>query len=549
MVDIVNALNAGSGIDIKNLAKSLTDAAREPQQKLLETKTKALEAKISSVGKIMSAVTTFDDALKSLGDPQTFQRTPTSSDSSKVTLDFVDGTIAPTFSGQVAVNQLATDASFLFPPLTSLDTLLAGTDTDRTLKLISGTTASPGTEIATIDLTEVQTLPALRDKINEITGYQATIIQGGTASSPKYYLGVKGGMGADASFHVSITTTSGGSTVAATGTGLILDGTEVIKQGTDSSISVDGVTITGSSNVFTDIVPGIKITALGTTSSDVTLSSSYNSDALSAAMATLVSGFNLMIDTIKSETQFSTDASKKGGLSNDPSTRALLGELRRFTTQPLEGFTTDSHNLAELGVRTNRDGTLTLDEKTFAKMLKEKPEVVEAVLASKKQVTDSRLSILSSTDVTPAVYTVEKIATSQWTINGQTATLALGTLTAGVGTDAEGLVLSLPSSVETASPTGYTTQVNFAKGLVERLSEMFGSLKNSQSSIQVASANAAKSLSEVKTQQSNLDARMAKLEERYVLQFAQMNAAVNEANNTKASMKTFIDAWTAGLKG
>lgn len=549
MVDIVNALNAGSGIDIKSLAKSLTDAAREPQQKLLDTKTKALEAKISSVGKVMSAVTTFGDALKSLGNPQTFQRTPTSSDPSKLLLEFVDGNIAPNFSGQVTVNQLASNASFLFPPLTSLDTPLAGNDINRTLKLVSGTAASPGSEIASIDLTNVQTLPALRDKINEIPGYQATIIQGGTASSPKYYLGVKGGMGANASFHASITTTSGGSTVAASGSGLFLNGSEVIKQGTDSSITIDDVTITSSSNVFTDIVPGIKITALGATSSAVKLSSTYNSDALSSAMATLVSGFNLMIDTIKSETQFSTDATKKGGLSNDPATRALLAELRRFTTQPLQGFSGSSHNLAELGVRTNRDGSLTLDENTFAKMLKEKPDVVEAVLASKKQVTDSRLSILSSQDVTPAVYTVEKIGSSQWTINGQTASLSLGKLTADEGTDAKGLVLGLPSSVETASAIGYKTQVYFAKGLIERLSDMFTSLKNSQSSIQVASANATKSLSEVKTQQSNLDARMTKLEERYVLQFAQMNTAVNEANNTKASMKTFIDAWTAGLKG
>lgn len=548
MVDIVNALNAGSGIDIKSLAKSLTDAAREPQQKLIDTKTKALEAKISSVGKIMSAVTTFDDALKALGDPQTFQRTPTSSDPSKVTMEFLDGKVAPTFSGNIAVSKLASDASFLFPSVTSLDAALAGTDTNRTLTLMAGTSGSPGAVISSIDLTQIKTLPALRDKINELTGYQATIIQGGTADNPKYYLGVKGGSGANASFFANITTTTNAGTVAATGSGLVLDGNEVIKQGSDAEITVDGVTVTSSSNSFTDIIPGIKITAVGKTTSDVTLTSTYNNEALSSAMATLVSGFNLMVDTIKTETQYSTDPTKKGGLANDPSTRALLGELRRFTTQPLQGFDGNTHSLAELGVQTNRDGSLTLDQNKFARMLKESPDVVEAVLASKKQVSDPRLSILQSKDVTPGVYNVEKIGAGQWTINGQAAVSTFGKLTAGEGTDAKGLEIGLPFSVEMASPTGYKTQVFFAKGLVERLSDMFSSLKTSQSSIQTISANAKKALEEAKAQQTTLDARMSKMEERYLLQFAQMNSAVNEANNTKASMKTFIDSWTAGLK-
>jgi len=307
MVDIVNTLNAGSGIDIKSLAKSLTDTVRAPQQQIIDTKTKALEAKISSVGKIMSAVTSFDDALKSLGNPQTFQRTPSSSDPSKVTMEFVDGKVAPTFSGQIAVNQIASDASVLLPGLSSLDAPLAGTDGNRTFRLIAGTVGSPGSHIASIDLTTVKTLPALRDKINEIEGFQATIIQGGTSGNPKYYLGIKGGMGAANSFFVNISTDPGTGPVAASGSGLFLNGTEIVKAGLDAEISVDGVSVTSPSNDFDAILPGIKIRALGKTTSEVTVSSNYNTQSLSEAMATLVSGFNLMLETVKSETKFDTD--------------------------------------------------------------------------------------------------------------------------------------------------------------------------------------------------------------------------------------------------
>ena len=69
MVDIVNALNAGAGIDIKTLAKNLTDTVRVPQQAAIDNRKSALNAKISSVGKIMSVVNTFSSAMTAVGNP------------------------------------------------------------------------------------------------------------------------------------------------------------------------------------------------------------------------------------------------------------------------------------------------------------------------------------------------------------------------------------------------------------------------------------------------------------------------------------------------
>ena len=184
MVDILNTLNAGSGVDIKTLAKNLTDTVRVPQQLAIDNRKLSSTAKISSVGKIMSVVEQFSSAATAIGNPQTFQRNPSSSDPTKITMEFTGGSTAPTFTGKVAVNQLASETSILFPPVTSLSANLAGSDANRTLKLISGTAGSPGSELATIDLKTVNTLPALRDRINQISGFEATIIPGGTKSSP-----------------------------------------------------------------------------------------------------------------------------------------------------------------------------------------------------------------------------------------------------------------------------------------------------------------------------------------------------------------------------
>ena len=548
MVDILNALNAGSGVDIKTLAKNLTDTVRVPQQLAIDNRKLSSSAKISSVGKIMSVVEQFSSAATAIGNPQTFQRNPSSSDPTKITMEFIGGSTASTFSGKVAVNQLASETSILFPPLTSLSTNLAGSDAKRTLKLISGTAGSPGSELATIDLKTVNTLPALRDRINQIAGFEATIITGGTTSSPSYYIGVKGKAGESNRFFASVTTNVDGITNNASGTGLVANGAEVIRQGTDAVISVDGVQITSGTNIFNDVLPNVTITAKAVTNADVTLSSTYNTVGLSNAMATLVSGYNLMLETIKTETAFNIDPKKRGGLANNASTNGLVSELRRFTTQSIAGFNDGVHTLASLGVRTNRDGSLKLDETAFATALKQTPEIVEAVLASKQQITDSRLSIISATGVPTGKYQISKDDTGQWKINDSFATLSTGKLTGKAGTSSEGLIISLPPGVEIAAPAGYSTALYYSKGILERFNDMLKSLKDSQSSIQLVSTNATKAISDISLEQTKFDAKMKLIEDRYLKQFSQMNSAVSAGNNTRSALTTFIDSWTAGLK-
>jgi flagellar hook-associated protein 2 len=236
-------------------------------------------------------------------------------------------------------------------------------------------------------------------------------------------------------------------------------------------------------------------------------------------------------------------------LSNNASTRGLLSELRRFTTQSIGGFNDGIHTLAEIGVRTNRDGSIALDEVAFATALRQTPEIVEAVLASKQRITDSRLSVITSASAQPGKYQISKSDTGQWTINNELATLSTGRLTPKAGSTAEGLVIGLPPSVEIAAPVGYSTTLYFSKGIVERLNEMFKSLTNTQSSFQLISSNSSNLLADITIEQAKLDDKMKASEARYLKQFAQMNSAVSAGNNTQSSLKTFIDSWTAGLRG
>jgi flagellar hook-associated protein 2 len=295
----------------------------------------------------------------------------------------------------------------------------------------------------------------------------------------------------------------------------------------------------------------VRFTALAKTDIGETVSvrSKTDTDALSNAMSVLVAGFNVLQQSVAEQTKFDVDATKKGGLAGSTAARGVLAELRRFTTQPLAGYGSGTYTLAEIGVRTNKDGSLTLDEKTFAKMLSEKPDVVEAILASKQSVSDSRISVSSlSEKVPPGRYVIAKKDLTTWTINGVDATVANNRLTGVVGTTLEGLKLTVPTAV-LAAPVGYSTTFNYGIGLIDRLKTMLTNVERANSPLNVLVNTAKTAITKLAVDEQKLDTRMKALEKRYMTQFiASENAAVS-GKSTQTSLTQFMDSWSASLKG
>lgn len=542
MVDFISSLGAGSGIDIKNLAKSLTDATKAPEQTQLDTKKKAAESRISSVGKIMSTVNDFSAALKSLGDPSTFQRLPTSSDPSKVVVNFIDGTIPPTFNSNIKVINTAVEAAVIMPAISDLETDLLSQGQTGSFKLIDDNT---NTTLQEFDLTTYNTLPKLRDAINAVTGYSATILQGGTSDDPNYYLSIKRGLGEANSFSTQLTTSDNKQNFAGTVTG----STAVTTAGQDAVIEIDGISVSSSTNDFKNILPGLQITAVATTGANsVSIKSETNIDNLSSAISTLVIGFNELVKTIQSETVYNEDPTKRGALSNNSSAKQLLNQLIRFTTQPISGYENSSHTMSELGISTNRDGTISFDQSAFAKIMRDKPTTVEAVLASKRQIFDTRVKLGSAgKSAQPGIYKIEKTGSSSWSVNGQEAQFANGVLKFGKD-DASALSLIVSSELSNSQVTSFSTNLYYSKGMIERFSDMLTDVANTNSSIQTITTAATTEITKINKDQSKLDDRMKALNDRYLKQFATMQTFITQANDTKKSLTSMMDAWSNSMK-
>ena len=64
--NIVSALNAGSGINIKELAQALVDAEKVPREALVQSKIDKSDAKISGLGIVKNVLERFKGAFQKL---------------------------------------------------------------------------------------------------------------------------------------------------------------------------------------------------------------------------------------------------------------------------------------------------------------------------------------------------------------------------------------------------------------------------------------------------------------------------------------------------
>ncbi|WP_156444583.1 flagellar filament capping protein FliD, partial [Sphingomonas sp. CCH20-B6] len=147
----------------------------------------------------------------------------------------------------------------------------------------------------------------------------------------------------------------------------------------DSIVAVDGVALRRSVNTITDLLPGIRLDLVSASvGTQVSINSAPPVESLRQTVNDVVDAINELQASIRTETDPVT-----GPLRADPGARSLVQSLRELTLRRLLPSTaTGPATLAEIGVRTNRDGSLSVDAARLSRVLTENPEAVEAMFAS-----------------------------------------------------------------------------------------------------------------------------------------------------------------------
>ena len=396
---LFTSLSSGSGVDTASLVTSLVQAQFAAKTAALTAKSDTITAQISGASTLMSNVSQFAAALKSLATGGTIQTQPVSSNASVVTATALSGAKLSGLSSSISVAQLASGqvARTTTPVATRTTalgtgqlTLTLGTATYDNTPAMTGFTAGAGGPV-TIDIVAgSENLDGIAAAINaKAAGVTASVVTDADGSA---YLSLKGASGAAQAFTLAATDDPTGN-LAQLNVGVGATGTALTSGAQNARLTVDGVTVERGSNTIDDLVAGVKLQLTGVSTVPVSLTSTTPTDALKGAVTDFVDTYNQMLKALNEQID-----PKTGPLRGDTAAQSLLRSLRALTTTPiLSGVATGTPTtLGEVGVKTNRDGTLSVDTNTLTHALSVAPDAVEAMFSFSSNSTDGLTAALNS---------------------------------------------------------------------------------------------------------------------------------------------------------
>lgn len=528
---IITSLDVGSGIDTDSLVTKLTAVQKTTLEGAITTKQAANAAQISAAAQVASDVASFSSSIATLVAGGTLMTQPTSSNANVATASPIPGARIGNLSASVTVTALATAQSINkavsdFP--TSADgsfTITVGA-TATAIPVPAGTTAA--------GLAALVNARKLGVTASMVTSGATTtlVLKGGTGAANAFSI-AGGGDAALTDLSYTPPATSGG-----TGTGS-MTGTV---NASDAVLVVDGVQVTRPSNTIGDAVTGVKLVLTGT--GTISLGATRPTDAITGAVSNFVDYYNALKTEIDGYTAAATTSADAGALRGNATVRALQQQLRKLTTTPLTANGSIT-TLAQLGVKTAQDGSLSVDGTALAAVLASAPDDVEAMFNPAQSSSNPGVTITSGfgavaaghyalTGITPAANGVS----ASGTLDGTAMTGLGGTLTAATGSAANGLQLVIGSAASGSATLTLDLGLGGALAMLKTaLVGTNGSLSAFQATLKTQTGTLADALTAA-------DKKLTVYHDRLVSQFSTMNTRVSAYKATQSYLTQQVDLWT-----
>jgi len=362
----IQIMGLSSGMDYNSIIEQLIALERIPITRMTERKS-LYKAQQDAWRDINTRLSSLDNKLSDLRLSSTFQgRAVTSSKAELVTA--TAGTAALTGTYSVKVIQLAQAHRVASTEAVEVDedgfVLNLGEGETETLEIKVGG-ADEGT---TITFTGKVTLADIVKAINEAdAGVRASIIAGRLVLE-------------SAETGKDNTIDLGGTLVDQLKLKKEDGNINTIQQAQDAELEINGIQITSSSNTVKDAVQGVTFTLKGVTDGEpVQITISHDIDSAVSKIKAFVDQYNSVMSFIAEKTKVvmtdSGDISSTGTLQGDGTANRLRSALRYEVTRAIE---TESqfNQLAVLGITTNKEGMLEIDETKLKEALQANPEAV-----------------------------------------------------------------------------------------------------------------------------------------------------------------------------
>ena len=130
------------------------------------------------------------------------------------------------------------------------------------------------------------------------------------------------------------------------------------------------------------MIDGYEFKLKNTTSSAATVIASIDADLAYETVKGFVDVFNSVNTTIDTLTSRGANGTEKGALARDVIVAGIKRNIRSIVTDALPGFEDNPRYISELGIKTERDGSLSLTEESFKKNFEREPILFDVVVNS-----------------------------------------------------------------------------------------------------------------------------------------------------------------------
>ena len=335
--NIVNSLGAGSGINTTQLVTDLLAATQGAKLSQLNQRSQVNSSRISAMAATQSALTTFAAAVKETLNGQGFVGELLSGRQDLATASVLEGGRPEGLPAMLEVKQIAVAQREISDVFASATEAVG----ERTLTITNG-----GGSFDVIIDSANNSLAGLRDAINASNS-------GVTAMILTDKAGARLVMEAQEGVENAFTVVQSGISPAMNLTNIAL--------AADSIIKVDGIELTNSSNKVTGAIPGVELSLLaGQEGTQFAISGSSEPLDVRGLVTEFVTAYNELRKTLNSATAPGVAGTSGGPLAGDRGAREVIRKLSQLTSTRLTDAG-DFKTLADIGVRTGNDGTLSID--------------------------------------------------------------------------------------------------------------------------------------------------------------------------------------------
>lgn len=200
-----------------------------------------------------------------------------------------------------------------------------------------------------------------------------------------------------------------------------------IGEAKDAIISVDGVTVSRSTNTFEGVIDGVTFTARSVSDEAVTATVQYQKGLLNAEVMNFQNAYNNVLNTLDQVASYDPNSEMAGPLFGDATVRSIRSMLAGAIGNPVSGIDSQYTTLASIGLTTLEGGRMGFNQTTMNEALNNAENIMK-LFGRIGDSTSSQVRLYDTDADTPAgTYSVDVTqAAKRATVDANQAIRSLG---------------------------------------------------------------------------------------------------------------------------